>query len=481
MRSVPHRVVCLLGLDDGEFPRKTSRDGDDLVLRDPHVGDRDSRTEDRQMLLDALMAATDRLIVTYTGKDERTNTTRPPAVPVGELLDVVDATARADDGPARHGVLVHHPLQPFDARNYTAGALVPGKAWAFDRVTLQGARAMAAPRVEAGPFLPAPLPEVSPRLVELDDLVRFAEHPVRAFLRQRLGVVLGDFSDEVEDALTVELDPLEQWHVGRRLLEGRLAGAGLEACVDAEVARGLLPPGALGGPVLDRLRPTVEEIVRHATALTPGVGGSRSADVKVELGDGRMISGTVAGVQGELLRAVTFSRVNPRHRLALWVRWLALTATDPERPLTAALIGRVRAGGQGQVTIARFGVLAADAAGRRERALEQLSTLLDLHRRGLREPLPLGCLSSAAYAQGADPEAAGRFAWESAWSFPKEDAELEHQLAFGRVLTFAELLEPRPRAGEAGEGWDAGEPSRFGRLARRMWSGMLAAEELEDR
>ena len=94
MRSVPHRVVCLLGLDDGEFPRKSVRDGDDLVLRDPHVGDRDSRTEDRQMLLDALMAATDRLIVTYTGKDERTNTPRPPAVPVGELLDVVDATAR---------------------------------------------------------------------------------------------------------------------------------------------------------------------------------------------------------------------------------------------------------------------------------------------------------------------------------------------------------------------------------------------------
>ncbi len=243
MRSVPHRVVCLLGLDDGEFPRKASRDGDDLVLRDPHVGDRDSRTEDRQMLLDALMAATDRLIVTYTGKDERTNTARPAAVPVGELLDVVDATAAAVGVPARERVLVHHPLQPFDGRNFTSGALVEGQSWAFDRVTLEGARAMAAPRQEPGPFLAGPLPEVTAPLVELDDLVRFAEHPVRAFLRQRLGVMLGDFSDEVADALTVELDALEQWHVGRRLLEGRLAGATVEACVRAEVARGLLPPG----------------------------------------------------------------------------------------------------------------------------------------------------------------------------------------------------------------------------------------------
>ena len=78
MRSVPHRVVCLLGLDDGVFPRKSPRDGDDLMLDDPHVGDRDPRTEDRQLLLDALLAATDRLIVTYTGNDERTNLAKPP-------------------------------------------------------------------------------------------------------------------------------------------------------------------------------------------------------------------------------------------------------------------------------------------------------------------------------------------------------------------------------------------------------------------
>ena len=77
MRSVPHRVVCLLGMDDGVFPRKSPRDGDDLMLADPHVGDRDARTEDRQLLLDALLAATDQLIVTYTGNDERTNLVQP--------------------------------------------------------------------------------------------------------------------------------------------------------------------------------------------------------------------------------------------------------------------------------------------------------------------------------------------------------------------------------------------------------------------
>src|SRR5581483_8904844 len=70
MRSVPHRVVCVLGLDDGEFPRRIRRDGDDVLLDEPHVGDRDPRAEDRQMLLDALMAATERLVITYAGNDE---------------------------------------------------------------------------------------------------------------------------------------------------------------------------------------------------------------------------------------------------------------------------------------------------------------------------------------------------------------------------------------------------------------------------
>ena len=83
MRSIPHKVVCLLGLDDGSFPRHIERDGDDLTAQDPRVGDRDARSEDRQLLLDALLAARQHLVITYSGHDERSNQPRPPAVPGG--------------------------------------------------------------------------------------------------------------------------------------------------------------------------------------------------------------------------------------------------------------------------------------------------------------------------------------------------------------------------------------------------------------
>ncbi|MBW3548573.1 MAG: exodeoxyribonuclease V subunit gamma, partial [Actinobacteria bacterium] len=257
MRSVPHRVVCLLGLDDGVFPRKTARDGDDLVLDEPYVGDRDARSEDRQLLLDALLAATDQLVVTYAGRDERTNAERPPAVPVGELLDVVDRTVRMEsepgpepgpgpgprpvgrEHPASEQVVVHHPLQPFDVRNFTTGDLVPGRPWSFDPVTLNGARALLGDRPPVPSFLSGPLPpRERSEVVELDSLVRFVQHPVRAFLRQRLGIYLGDWSEEVDDALPVELDGLEAWGVGERILHARLAGASMEPCIASERARG---------------------------------------------------------------------------------------------------------------------------------------------------------------------------------------------------------------------------------------------------
>ena len=480
MRSVPHRVVCLLGLDDGAFPRKAPRDGDDLMLGDPHVGERDPRSEDRQLLLDALLAATERLIITYTGNDERTNTPRPAAVPVGELLDIADATVRVDGGSARARIVVRHPLQPFDPRNFGAGSLMRGRTWSFDPVTLAGARALIAPRSAPRPFLPAPLAPREGRVIELEDLVRFVEHPVRAFLRQRLGLGLRTGVDEIEDGLLVELDGLQRWGVGQRLLEARLGGVPGRSAIKAEIARGTLPPGVLGQPVIRAVYPIVETIVAQATALVPEGAGADPVDVRVTFDDGRLLSGTVAGVRGEVLLSTMYSRVSPKHRLAAWVRLLALTAGRPEREFSAVTVGR--GSRADDVRVARVGPLSADPAQRRATARRQLAVLVDLYDRGMREPLPLFCLTSAAYAQaaaaGQDAVAAGEREWRTEWSLQREDAELEHRLVLDGVRTFDELLQLAPRPDESGDAWFDSEPSRLGRLSRRLWDGLLVLEEV---
>jgi exodeoxyribonuclease V gamma subunit len=480
MRSVPHRVICVLGLDDGEFPRKTPRDGDDLILADPHVGDRDPRSEDRQMLLDALLAAEDHLIITYTGNDERTNIPRPPAVPVAELLDVVDDTVRAQTGPARTQVVVRHPLQPFDRRNFSPGGVVSGSAWSFDRVALEGARALSAHREARPRFLPSPLPDDPAPVLELENLVAFAERPVRTFLRRRLGVAVGDFNNDIQDSLPVQLDGLAGWGVGQRMLEGLLSGAEMRASVQAEIARGTLPPGRLGIPVVRRLSPLVQRLADAASALGEG---PRSLEVNLTLSDGRAVSGAVAGVCDNLLRAVTFSRIRAGHRLAAWVRLLALTAAHPEEPFEAATVGRARQGAG--VAVIRIPPLAADAGGRRELALAHLDSFVDVYDRGMREPLPLPCATSAAYAEarraGGDGHSAARDAWESGFRRYGEDALPEHQLVYGGVRGINALLAPAPRSDEHGDGWETSETTRFGRLSRRLWDPLLALELVSER
>src|SRR5215203_3926163 len=177
MRSVPHRVICLLGVDDGVFPRHLEVDGDDLLALDPWIGDRDPRSEDRQLLLDAIMAAVDHLIVVYAGMDPRTGAHRPPAVPIGELLDALDATARTTTSmPIRTLIVTEHPLQPFDPDNFgevgpdsrapanePEQPTRPGEPWqpkrlgsdgqpfSFDQASWRGARASVGNRSNAVP------------------------------------------------------------------------------------------------------------------------------------------------------------------------------------------------------------------------------------------------------------------------------------------------------------------------------------------
>ncbi|MCX6462603.1 MAG: exodeoxyribonuclease V subunit gamma, partial [Pseudonocardiales bacterium] len=342
MRSVPHRVVCLLGLDDGVFPRAGIPDGDDVLARDPLAGERDPRSEDRQLLLDAVCAATEHLVVVHSGADERTGARRPPAVPLGELLDAVVASAGAE---ALGRVVVAHPLQPFDARNFTPARLGAPGPFSFDRAELAGALAAAGPGSPPAPFLAAPLAPTGAPVVELEELVAFAEHPVKAFLTQRVGLSLFERDDDPTDALPVQLDGLAQYRVGQRLLADRLAGRELERCVQAEWRRGELPPGRLGEAVLDAVVAGVEPLVALAARLRSTAPGTH--DVDVELPDGTRVVGTVDDVFGAPGRGATllrtdYARLKPKQRVRAWVRLLALAAgaADGAGPWRAVTLGR---------------------------------------------------------------------------------------------------------------------------------------------
>ena len=488
MRSVPHRVVCLLGLDDGVFPRHTEPDGDDLLATDARVGDRDPRSEDRQLLLDALLAATEHLVITFAGRDERTNRERPPAVPISELLDVVDRSVRLEDPllRPREAVVVAHPLQSFDPRNFTAGVLGFAGPWSHDAVGLAGARALTGPRRGARAFLERPLPPPSRDVVLLESLVRFVGHPVRAFLRERLGAYPDAASGDVPDTLPIELDALERWSVGDRLLTAVLGGAALEDAVRAERARGALPPAPLSEAVLAELRPRVQALAQAVAALPSAKADAESVEVNVALPDGRPLIGTVASVLDSTVVHCTYSTLAPKHRLAAWVRFLALTAARPALGTAAVTVGRGRKTSRGDlIRVATLDPLPGSPGERRLVALRHLGAVVDLYDRGMCEPLPLYCATSAAWAEarrrGEDPGPAARGRWEPNGDLGAENQEPEHRLVFGGPASFDEVAAPGPGPGEEGPGWEGSEKSRLGRLARRLWDPLLELERVEDR
>jgi exodeoxyribonuclease V gamma subunit len=480
MRSIPHRVVCLLGLDDGTFPRHVERDGDDLSSQEPRVGDRDVRSEDRQLLLDAVLAAEERLVITYTGRDERSNLPRPPAVPVGELLDVVDRTVRAGDGPARQAIVVTHPLQPFDARNYEPGGLTSGKPWSFDTLHLAGARAALAPRMEAAPFLTRPLAPLVDDVVDLDALDRFVRHPVRAFLRERLGVSLWDRTRDFEDAIPIELGGLAEWEIGERILRARLAGTDWAACEAVEVARGGLPPGALAEPLLDEMAHSIEALV---AASAEGSGPApTSIDVHVDLPGLPSVVGSVAGLRGNVVHSVTYRRMQPALRLGAWVRLLALSAAWPDRPFEAVTIGRAEKRSSRIVSSSRIGPLGSDPSSRKKLAETHLRALVDLFGRGMCEPLPLYCRTSAAYAaarrSGADDAVGAALQkWETR-DMTLENRENEHVLVLGAEVSFADMVRRSGIPGPEESGDGLRETTRFGLYARWLWDGLLEFEKV---
>lgn len=452
MRSVPHRVVCIVGLDDGAFPRGGAPDGDDLLVRAHHVGDHDRRAEDRQLLLDAVLAAGDALVITYAGRDERNNEVLPPAVPVNELLDVIDATVRNAEGRlARDAVTQHHPLQPSDRHCFVPGALGTVGAWGFDPQLLAGARAAAGDRRTPRPFLDQPLAPLSEATIDLADLVSVVNHPVRAFLRQRLGLNLRTDDDRPANGMIIELDGLAAWAIGDRLLTAMVAGSDPDAVCNAEVARGLLPPGELGRRALADARTSAEAIIAAARAVADGPRSSLEIDVA--LADGRHIVGTVPDLVGTTIRRTTYSKLGPKPRLQAWVHLLAATASHPNVSLTSVTIGR-----RGRKA-ANFALRALDHAA----AVALLTDLVALRDEALREPLPLYCETSHAYVcagiDGDDPSTKADEKWTTDFNYPKEDQDAEHLLVLGGQQSFDDI---------------AADP-RFATLAHRLWDPIFVA------
>ena len=411
MRAIPFEVVCLLGMNDGDYPRRAMRVDFDLMAqpRQQRPGDRARRDDDRQLMLDALLSARRRLYISWAGRNVRDNSEQPPSVLVSQLRDYL---AQGWRGEAGADLLAQrswqHPLQPFSRRYFelASGLSTYAREW---HAAHEEGEAQALPEVAA--FVPDP--EVPLTLARLTDFLR---NPARNFLRNRLLVRLEQEEEVLEDDELFSVDGLTAYGLINQLQQGvrtqlaQSAAMNVDASVQQQVQRlarsGVLPLAGMGAreaqalqqqatPSMLAWQQQMQEwpyaaprqrlrLADRDLILDDWIDGLRERDDEITAGDGALAEPfsscwlaleprTLLNKKGEL---------QAHKMLSVYVRSLALSAT-------------------GASTL--MGVIARDALVwvvplEAEEARQHLLNLMQLWLQGQNEPLPLPLRSSLAAA-----------------------------------------------------------------------------------
>ncbi len=431
MRSIPFRVVCLLGMNDGDYPRNQRPLGFDLMAEQPKRGDRSRREDDRYLFLEALLSAREVLYLSYVGRDIRSNAERVPSVLLGELLETIERGFRAPDGgKVLPQIVTEHPLQPFSPRYFEDGGRLFSYAAEWLSETKHGG---------IGAFLDRPLPEPEEapwRELELDELAGFLSHPARHLLERRLGVNLREYDERIEDTEPFALDSLGVWQLKDRALALTLAGRDAAGFERLALAGGSLPSAGFGAQAFARAVESVPELAEKLRGL--GVDAPHDiVELDLTLGEYRL-RGWLREVRPAGLLRYRTGKLRARDRLRLWLEHLALNAVAPPGVACVSVFCA-------EDDLLRLGPV-ADAAAR-------LQELVGLYREGWREALPFFPETSLAYAErllrkGEDAEAALAAAakvWAGSQFAAGDGEDVYNRLAFrGRDpldTRFAELAE----------------------------------------
>lgn len=324
MRSIPFRVVCLLGMNDGVYPRTLPAPGFDLMSKRPQRGDRSRRDDDRYLFLEALISAKEQLYISYIGRSIQDNSERNPSVLVQELMDYVgrsyrlaeDSDLNLDDSARRllAALTWHHTRTPFDACNFIPES--PQQSYASEWLAVASGKGQA-----PAPFI-QPLGEQVPAQLELNQLQRFWRHPVRAFFQLRLGVNFGVEETKLPDCEPFALDTLDRFQLNQTLLNHLIAGHDPDALFRRYRAAGALPYGPFGeltwATQYAEMAPLAERVLAE---LLP------HASQEVALGvEGVDLTGWLTGVQGDGLLRWRPSLLRVSHGLQLWLEHLVYCA-----------------------------------------------------------------------------------------------------------------------------------------------------------
>ncbi len=360
MRSIPFRVIALLGMNDGAFPRSPRPIEFDLVRngRTPRSeGDRSPRDDDRYLFLETLAAAREKLIVTYTGRSVRDDRELSPSVCVAEVFDALAGPAGTDAARARRARLtVDHRLQSFSPRYFDGS---DPRLFSYAEEYEGGARGLVRHEARADTFIARLEPLERAPEITLDDLVRFWKSPPAYLLNRRLGIYLKHDRTELGAREPLDINSLDRWSIGEPLVQHCLDGIGSEESERLLRGRGELPLGAWGRKVFEDYRVEAQAVATEA--LTRRGGDARApVAVKIPLSAGATLCGTITDLFPGGRVAQTYSMASPKRLLALWISHLALCAAGVPEP--SMLVTRPKKDSKKGPVVEKLAALSAEQA-----------------------------------------------------------------------------------------------------------------------
>ena len=410
MRTLPFKVVCLLGMDDKAFPRQQSKSGFDLMASEPRVGDRNARDDDRYLFIETLLSARKHFLVFWEGQSIRDNDELPPAVPVGDFLDLVSNSfdlvypeipeMSCSTKELRKLLITRHPLQAFSIKAFLKDPTNPKRG--FDKRALKGAKKLANRDLTRRPkaFFTEALPDnpPDPWVVSVDDLARFLEHPIKYFLYRRLGIYLDDQESELQDRESFSFDYAQQWQFGDEYIKAAINdGSSWTDYLNRVGLEGRLPPGPLSQGVLAGVESKSRTIVDKVKDLRrePAVTDENSKEnhfIDLEIAGVRIV-GTLDNLQNDCQIFSQYSLIRPNRVLYAFVHHLFACTINEQA--TTFLVGRQGHGAVGDLI--RFKAVGDDLKSVRQRALSLLEDIVNWYKYNWRCPLLLLPVSSKLY------------------------------------------------------------------------------------
>ncbi|MCG8566189.1 MAG: exodeoxyribonuclease V subunit gamma [Desulfobacterales bacterium] len=413
MRSIPFKIVCLMGMDEASFPRQAAESGFDLMGRHPQRGDKKGRDEDRYLFLESLLSAREKLIITYTGLGIKDNGEIPCSGVVSELVDVVNQSFSFGEGEKW---ILEHGIHPFLPRYFSGDP----KLFSFSRrqFKLASQRRLQAihgdgqeTMVQSGRAEPIPA-SAETMDVSLKDLIRFFRMPGRAFMVDELKITLGELEPPPQDRESFDLDFLDQYGLGRDLLNLELAESpGEPARTVPELVHDLYPRARAQGclPFGEQGRMCWEGVVQDVVSMRDQVRSCEMPDlnpvrlsIDLDMGDFRII-----GQAEDLFQLgntdeyhcfhVGFSSLGPERLLSMWIHHLVVSQALEARggKLSSMVLGKDPDAGK-RPGIRIYGSLDGNDS--------SLETLMEIYGRGRMSFIPFFPRSCFALARGLEKQ-----------------------------------------------------------------------------